>query len=302
MEPGVIPVNAPMNARQFDRSTQDVGNIVLLEHFNVTQPDQRPTTLFYVVALGGTRDPYIMVGLENMWVNFGRTQVHLPSRDPQPQVVRGRIGFVVPDLAAVKARMQRVAPALKDTKFSWKEGDGHIDATCPWGNRVRVHPPSAEYGRTELGLAYVDFDVPRGAAEGIARFYQEVMDAPAQVTEDCARVSVGRGQYLYFTETDAKIPEYDGHHIEMYIADFSGPYRWLKERGLITMETDAHEWRFQHIVDPRVEPKAAKPLFEIEHEVRSMRHPLFARPLVNRNPATTNTAYVPGQDAFRGTY
>lgn len=291
-------MNAPLNARQFDRTAEDVGNIVLMEHFNVTQPDQRPTTLFYVVALGGTRDPYIMVGLENMWVNFGRTQVHMPSRDPQPQIVRGRIGFVVPDLAAVKARMQRVAPALKDTRFSFESFDSHIDATCPWGNRVRVHPPAPEYGRTELGLVYVDFDVPRGSADGIARFYTEVMRAPARAANGRAQVSIGRGQYLFFTETDAKLPQYDGHHIEVYVADFSGPYRWLSERGLITMETDAHEWRFQHIVDPRT----AQPLFEIEHEVRSLRHPLFGRPLVNRNPAITNTAYVPGKEAFPGVY
>jgi len=36
--------------------------------------------------------------------------------------------------------------------------------------------------------------------------------------------------------------------------------------------------------------------------VRSMRHPLFARPLVNRNPGITNTSYLPGQETFRGTY
>ena len=38
-------------------------------------------------------------------------------------------------------------------------------------------------------------------------------------------------------------------------------------------------------------------LFKVEHEVRSSRHPLFGRPLVNRNPAQTNTAYMPGHDA-----
>ena len=42
-------------------------------------------TLFYVVGLGGTRDPYIFPGLENMWVNFGRTQVNLPSRGAKPR-------------------------------------------------------------------------------------------------------------------------------------------------------------------------------------------------------------------------
>jgi len=111
-------------------------------------------------------------------------------------------------------------------------------------------------------------------------------------------VPIGRGQRLIFTETRAPIPPYDGHHIEVYIADFSTPYNKLLERGLVTMETDAHEWRFQKIVDP----KTNRALFEVEHEVRSMKHPLFARPLVNRNPQQTNTAYVRGQDAFRGTY
>jgi hypothetical protein len=36
--------------------------------------------------------------------------------------------------------------------------------------------------------------------------------------------------------------------------------------------------------------------------VRSLTHPLYARPLVNRNPAQTNRDYVRGHDAFRGTY
>jgi hypothetical protein len=291
-------MNAPLQARQFDRTAEDVGNIVHLEHFNITQPDQGATTLFYVVALGGTRDPYLMVGLDNMWVNFGRTQVHLPSRDPQPQIVRGRIGFVVPDLAAVLARMQRVAPRLEHTRFSFEDHGTHIDATCPWGNRVRVHPAGPEYGRTQLGLVYVDFDVPPGTAAGIARFYSEVMRAPAHAADGRARVNVGQAQHLYFTETDASPPPYDGHHIQIYLADFSSPYRWLAERGLITMETDAHEWRFQQIVDPQ----SARPLFEVEHEVRSMKHPLFARALVNRNPGLSNTSYAAGQETFRGTY
>lgn len=282
----------------FDRTSEDVGNIVLLEHVNVTQPDQGPTTLFYVVALGGTRDPYMMVGLDNMWINFGRQQMHLPSRDPQPQVLRGTLGFVVPDLEAVKARLARVAPRLAVTKFSWRDAGAHVEATCPWGNRVRCHAPAAEYGATDLALAYVELDVPRGAADGIGRFYTEIMGAPASVGNAAARVPVGRGQALVFRETADPIPPYDGHHVQIYIADFSGPYEKLKARGLISLETDAHEWRFQKIVDPQ----NGKQLFEIEHEVRSLRHPLYGRPLVNRNPAQTNTKYLRGQDAFRGIY
>ncbi len=51
-----------------------------------------------------------------------------------------------------------------------------------------------------------------------------------------------------------------------------------------------------------VDPKTNAPLFRIEHEVRSMKHPLFGRPLVNRNPAQSNSAYMRGQDTFRGSY
>lgn len=289
-------MNAPMKAPQFDRSTEDIGNLVNLEHVNVTHTDQRLATLFYVVGLGGTRDPYLMVGTDNMWVNFGRTQMHLPTREPQR--LRGTIGFVVPDLALLKARLQKIAPELKETSFSWREGDGCIDTTCPWGNRIRCHAPAPEYGRIDMGLAYVDFDVPPGTAPGIARFYEKVMRAPARMESGRTRVPVGRNQQLVFTETKAALPEYDGHHIQVYIADFSGPYAWLKERDLISLETDAHEWRLQWIVDPA----DGKRLFQIEHEVRSLKHPLYARPLVNRNPGITNMTYLPGSDAFRGTY
>ena len=299
-------MNAPEKVKQYDRTTQSVGNIVLLEHFNCLIDDQRLATLFYIVGLGGTRDPYIFMGLENMWVNFGRTQVHLPSRGPapKPEVLRGTAGFVVPDLEALKRNlefagkeMKRVVPE-KTTRFSWQDKGETVEATCPWGNRIRCHAPSPEHHRTELGLVYVDFDVPPGTAEGIARFYDQIMKAPARAENGRAVVCVGRNQKLFFSETKEKLPEYDGHHVQIYIADFSSAYAWLKERRLINMETDQNEWRFQWITDPRDNRK----LFQVEHEVRSMKHHLYARPLVNRNPNITNMTYIPGYDAFRGTY
>ncbi len=299
-------MNAPEKMKQYDRTSEDIGNIVHLEHFNCCIDDQRLAVLFYVVGLGGTRDPYIFTGLENIWLNFGRTQVHMPSRavPPKAERLRGTAGFVVPSLEELKKRleyagkeMKRVMPE-KQTLFSWHEKDGCIEATDPWGTRVRCHAPAPEYGRADLGLVYVDFDVPPGTVEGIARFYNEVMKAPATARKGRASVTVGKNQRLHFTETKKPLPEYDGHHIQIYIQDFSTPYAWLKEHGLINMETDAHEWRFQWIVDPN----NGQQLFQIEHEVRSMKHPLFGRPLVNRNPGITNMTYVAGHDAFRGTY
>jgi hypothetical protein len=72
----------------------------------------------------------------------------------------------------------------------------------------------------------------------------------------------------------------------------------LNERKLVSRETDAHEWRFIDIIDP----DSGRTIYQLEHEVRSIRHPLFGRSLVNRNPAQTNRDYVKGQDAFRGSY
>src|SRR6185503_419937 len=110
-------MNAPGKLKQYDRDAQGVGNIVHLEHFNVVIDDQRRATLFCIVGLGGTRDPYLFPGLENMGVNFGRNQVHLPSRGSKPEVMRGTVGFVVPSLEDLVKRfehagkeMQRVAP------------------------------------------------------------------------------------------------------------------------------------------------------------------------------------------------
>lgn len=287
-------------APDFDRAREDLGNIVLLEHVNVTIPDQRLATIFYVSGLGLTRDPYLMTGIDNMWVNVGRSQFHLPSRGTQ--VLRGRVGIVLPDLAALAHRLQNVAPLLAETRFAWEKRDGCVEATCPWGNRYRCHGPAPEFGDTELAIAYVELDVPGGSAPGIVRFYREIVGAHAEVEGDpegaTAVVSTGTAQRLRFRETTRPLREYDGHHIQIYIADFSGPHRRLRERGLVTEESSEHQYRFRDIVDL----SSAKCLFTLEHEVRSLTHPLYARPLVNRNPAQNNREYVRGHDAFRGTY
>lgn len=287
-------------ATAYDRTHQDLGNIVLLEHVNVTIPDQRLATIFYVSGLGLTRDPYLMTGLDNMWVNVGRSQFHLPSRGVQ--VLRGRVGIVLPDLASLERRLHDVAPFLAETRFSWQRREGFIEATCPWGNRFRCHAPAPEFGETELAIAYVELDVPAGSARGIARFYREVFGAHSALDGgpggEAAVVSTGATQQLRFRETALPLPEYDGHHVQVYVTDFSGPHRRLLERGLVTEESSEHQYRFRDIVDPA----SGKRLFTLEHEVRSLTHPLYARPLVNRNPAQSNRDYVRGHDAFRGTY
>jgi hypothetical protein len=285
-----------MTSTGYDRRRQDVGNIVALEHVNVRVPDQRLATIFWIVGMGFTRDPYLMVGADNMWVNIGRQQFHLPTGEPQ--VLRGVVGLVVPDLGELTERLDAVRGLLAGTRFGYEVEGKTVTVTCPWGNRLRCHPPGPDWGDTVLGLPYVEFPVAPGDAAGVARFYETIMGAPATVGDDgggvAARVRMGGVQALVFRETTEPIPAYDGHHIAIYIADFSGPYRRLLERGLITRETSEYEWRLRHIVDP----DGGRLLFEVEHEVRSLTNPLYLRPLVNRNPAQRQRTYQRGRDAF----
>jgi hypothetical protein len=259
---------------------EDVGNIALLEHVNTQIDDQGVAGLFYLVGLGFTRDPHMMVGVENMWVNLGEQQFHLPTNTPQ--VLRGHVGLVTPSLDALADRLESVAARLEGTKFAWSREDGYIAATSPWGNRFRIYEAGPDFGTLRVGMPYVQFDAPRGTAEGIAAFYNEVIGAAASVKSneagDAAEVSIGQYQRLVFQETD-EVAEYDGHHIAVYVANFSHPYAELSERGLVTEEPRNHQYRFLDIV----EPKSNKPLFRIEHEVRSLKHPLYKRPLVNRS-------------------
>ncbi len=282
--------------QQFDRAAEDLGNSIHLEHVNVQVPDQRLATLFYVAGLGLTRDPYLMVSDSNMWVNVGRSQFHLPSG--VPQVLRGHTGIVISGRDALLDRLASVAKKLDGTAFSFSERNDHVEATCPWGNRVRCYEPdAARFGRITLGIPYVEFEVPAGTAKGICAFYPEIMRMPAELKNGdgaVVRAKVGKDQYLQFRESDRPQGEYDGHHVQIYITDFSGPYRLLSERGLVSQEDNQYQYRFRDIVDPA----DGRPLFTVEHEVRSATHPMYLRPLVNRNPAQTNRTYAAGHEQW----
>jgi catechol-2,3-dioxygenase len=283
----------PMN-QSFDRAAEDLGNSIHLEHVNVTIPDQRIAQLFYGAGLGLTRDPFLMVMDDNMWMNAGRSQFHLPTG--KPQVLRGKTGLVIEGREALLNRLANVKSRLADTKFAYSETNDYVEAICPWGNRIRVHEPdAARFGRVVLGIPYVEFDVPVGTAKGIADFYRRMIGTPAEVINGdgtSAKITVGRNQHLLFRETDQPLPEFDEHHVQIYVVDFSGPHRRLGERGLVNREDNQYQYRFRDITDL----DSGKHLFTIEHEVRSLTHPMFMRTLVNRNPTQTTRNYSHGHD------
>lgn len=276
-----------------DRHAESLGHVVELQHVNIRVPDQIAATNFYISGLGLTRDPYLMTGTDNMWANVGISQFHLPSGPPQ--VLRGTTALVLPDRAALLARLTSQRKALAGTRFAFHETADAVETTCPWGNRIRVHAPDAtRFGAITLGMPYVEFDVPPGSTPGIARFYREYLGAPAAAADGVARVLVANRQYLVFRETEAPQPDFDGHHIQITLADFGGPHARLAKDGLISEESNAWQYRFLDLVDPGT----GEALFRVEHEVRSMTHPLYARPLVNRNAGINNRNYRPGHEAW----
>ena len=119
-----------MANRAFDRSQEDFGNVLNMEHINLTVPDQQVAALFYVTGLGFTRDPYIDFGTFNMWINVGEQQFHLPKRTAQK--FRGHIGVVVPDLEDLKRRLDFIDRPMQGTGFSRQEKDDHIPMVAPF--------------------------------------------------------------------------------------------------------------------------------------------------------------------------
>src|SRR2546425_12626049 len=123
----------------YDRAAEDLGNAIHFEHINVLIPDQRLATLFYVSGLGLTRDPYLMASDDNMWVNVGRSQFHLPSGEPQ--VLRGCTGIVISGREALLARLAPLRKQLGGTRFDFAEHNDYVGAPWPMGYSVRCHEP-----------------------------------------------------------------------------------------------------------------------------------------------------------------
>ena len=288
-----------MQQKKYDRAAEDIGNIVGIGHVNVCITDQHHGTDYYVTGLGYTRDPFLNTASRNMWINVGMSQFHLPMGTPD--VLRGVVGLVSPDRAALLDRLARVrktssstAPSSSSARATIASRRSARGATASTSTRRTLSASAASM----LGMPYIRFDVRPGTAEGIARFYREILDAPSQVHKNGAgpeaRVQVGEKQYFYFRETDAPETPYDKHHVQIYLSDFSGPYRKLLDLGLITMESNQYEYRFKDVID--LDTKEV--LFTVEHETRSQTNPMYGRPLINRNPAATNMDYKPGHDGM----
>ena len=103
-------------------------------------------------------------------------------------------------------------------------------------------------------LLMLSFAVPEGTTAAIGGFYQNVLVAPAEIQSDglsVAHIKIGRHQSLRFRESKEPVAPYDGHHIAIYVANFSGPYNFLNSRHLISEDVRNHQFRFQSIIDDK---------------------------------------------------
>ncbi|GIL45417.1 hypothetical protein Vafri_2668 [Volvox africanus] len=122
-----------------------------------------------------------------------------------------------------------------------------------------------------------------------------------------AEVVVGPGQRLVFVEQGQLGPRSDktvaslfgGWHLAMYVADFSTTFRAIHHpdrppfnehpyRDTYSNVRDAlrnHQFRFQDIISTEQgegQEEDGVLLYRISHEVRSLHHPLYGRPLYGR--------------------
>ena len=271
-----------MPSKTTQRLNQALGSITHFEHVNFRVPDHFNATLFFIEGLGLTRDPTRMVSVRNMWVNVGLQQFHLPIGDAHD--FPGEVGLIVPDRARTERALATITPTLKGTKFGYKTSKKDIVVRSPWGHTFRVQDQKTAGSRLPQAVPYVRLWVPPNTAKGIARFYEKYLEVPVQVNKTRAGteavVNVGVGQKFRFAERKgARVVEHI-NHVAVYTTRYDDIYQRMQKAKLIMAPDRAEQFRFCKIVDP----KTNKLLLKLEHEVRSLYHPDYRKPLVNRVP------------------
>ena len=260
----------------------ELGSIVFFEHVNLRVPDHRLATLFFVEGLGLTRDPFRMVGTRNMWVNVGEQQFHLPLGEPSP--LPGEVGVLVPDLDDVERRLRALEPSLAGTAFAVQPAGETLRVATPWGHAMRLHARRDALVRAAHALDSVTFRVAPGTAAGIGAFYRDVLECPvddgAGTGAPGVRVAVGPFQHFRFEEHPEAPAGPGANHVAVYVTRYRHLYARLAELGSVFEPDRREQFRFRDIVDP----VTRRALFAFEHEVRSLHHPDYRRPLVNRVP------------------
>eukprot|EP00871_Galdieria_phlegrea_P001507 jgi/Galph1/2357/GphlegSOOS_G31.1 len=256
------------------------------------------------------------------WANIGQQQFHLvrwnypqvvPGKIiiqvPSLNALEERLLVVEPKLKGTKFRW---------SKQMDKDGQV-IHLTCPWGNQLIAMDDSgvpSEYKEqilvvpfpSQLGICSLILPCAKYCARGIANFFRRVIFAQVEEpTNGKTVVLLGPRQTLIFEEDNEKqlpecIPErkedpnYPDYHLCIYINEFTRAFEQVKEMKLLyndhifsdkTYELEDalenRQFRFRDILDLDAYARGERRiLYQLQFETRSLYHPFYMRPLVNR--------------------
>ncbi len=259
---------------------RELGTFAHFEHVNYRVPDHHLATIFFMEGLGFTRDPTRMVGVRNMWVNAGQQQFHLPIGEAAP--FAGEVGITVPKLSQTLRDLKAAGRKLKGSRFAVDREGSTLRIVSPWGHVLRAHEAGELSGRLAQAIPYVRFAVPAGSADTIGQFYREVLSVPVTLTgrrhARTATVTVGVNQAFHFEDTrDLELAAHP-NHVAVYITGYRSIYDRLKRQKLLMAPDRNEQFRFAKMADP----DTGEVVFEFEHEMRSLHHPDYLKPLINR--------------------
>ncbi|EME31695.1 hypothetical protein Gasu2_46770 [Galdieria sulphuraria] len=255
------------------------------------------------------------------WANVGQQQFHLVRWNHAQVIQCGKLVLQVPCLDQLETRLVAAEPKLKGTCFQWKKEEQNKDkaiyVTCPWGNQYIVVEsdripsncgsfPLVSYP-WQLGLCSLILSCAKDTSKKIAKFFRNVLFARVWETENSAIVCLGPRQSIVFEEDEARnLPEclpgrkedpmYPDYHVCVYIADFQKAYQQVEALELLYNDhifsdkiysyQDAlfhNQFRFRDIIDMDAHERGERRvLYQLQFETRSLYHPFYMRPLVNR--------------------
>lgn len=265
----------------------EIGGIIHLEHFNFEVLEHDLATAFFINGLGFTRDPYRRTDETNIGINIGLQQFHLPRRGKRTPPFIGEVGLIVPQIPIIKARLDRLDKLGKFDGSEYAIDDVNEDimrVRTPYGVRLILHRAGSIPFLHPLGLTYVDIPVMPGKAEAVADFYRRVMGAPAEISlldgEISAVVTFGAHQYVRYRERERD--DYDLHdfHVACYVSNYNEIRDRVVEQGSLKGDGFGQIFFFDEIFDP----DNGEMIVRFQQEIRSIYHPDFMRPLVNRWP------------------
>eukprot|EP01004_Peranema_trichophorum_P006879 NODE_5679_length_983_cov_43.674419_g5100_i0.p1 GENE.NODE_5679_length_983_cov_43.674419_g5100_i0~~NODE_5679_length_983_cov_43.674419_g5100_i0.p1 ORF type:complete len:281 (+),score=36.28 NODE_5679_length_983_cov_43.674419_g5100_i0:105-845(+) len=182
--------------------------------------------------------------------------------------------------------------------------DPCIKVIGPCGNTFLIYEQSTIYPSCSgFGMPFLELICESCTLPHIESFYRDILEAKVSRSSltcnngqvNAVIVCVGPGQCFIFRQVTSgeKLIPYDGYHVCIYVADFTNTLLRAKKAGLLyanEMNADkaqdldeAMKWKQFRTLDLRGFTYFEK-CMKIEHEIRSMTHTSFMRPLINRTP------------------